>query len=157
VSRDAPVIAVDKEQELATTIAFRSEQEARPGHIGALIPLKSIIEADDNGFRWFLQRRLLNWTLVTITMFAVRWDELARVELRGSGDDARLRIIPRDPERFKRNAQIQGIRGTTARYRIKSDAEGAVYLTQGQRARELYLACTKYVAGNEVSEPLQSV
>lgn len=127
-------------------MAFRSEQDA--GRIAIFISRKTIIEADENSLTWVIQRRFFNWTLVTITMFAIRWDELARVELRGFGNDARLRIVPRDPERFKRNAQIQGIvRGTTAPYRIKSDSEGAVYLTQGQRARELYLACTKYVAG----------
>lgn len=131
---------------MTTRVAFRSEQEA--GRIAVLISRKTIVEADENGLRWFIQRQLFGWNLVTIIMFDVRWDELARVELRGSGDNARLRIIPRNPELFKRNAQIQGAVGqTTAAYRIKSDAEGAVYLTQGQRAQDLYGACIGYLPG----------
>ena len=123
-----------------------------------LISRKTIVEADENGLRWVIQRRLFNWNLVTITMFAVRWDELAKVELSGSGDDARLRIIPRNPELFKKNAQVQGTTGRTiASYRIKSDAEGAVYLTQGQRARDLYRACIEYLPGNAGNEALRSV
>ncbi|HEX5275717.1 MAG TPA: hypothetical protein VFW34_10615 [Candidatus Rubrimentiphilum sp.] len=130
---------------------FRSEQDA--GRIAKFISRKSIIEAGDSGLRWLIQRRIFNWTLVKLTMFSVEWNELSRVELRGAGDDARLRIIPRDPGRFKRNAQIQGPAGqANATYRIKSDAEGAIYITQGARARELYRVCAGYVHGDVRAE-----
>lgn len=113
------------------------------------VRIVSRITAEGDGLSWVIQSKVAGIVVRNVEMFRIAWSEIADVTRDNSGSLPGVRILPKDPDRFRTPVSKYG--PIRVNLRVDTDGSGVLKMKSDDRARELYTACKGYIS-NDMAE-----